>query len=51
MDIQTSFTIVGYPGFAMICFVIAATSGFALAFEIMINDEDRKKISGNKPNS
>lgn len=49
MDVPTSFRILGYPGFAIICFVMAASGGFALAFEIMVNDDDRKKLMGNKP--
>jgi len=44
MRIETSFRIFGYPGFAMIFFLIAATAGLGLAFSIVLYDvKPRKK--------
>ena len=38
MRIDTSFRILGYPGLAILFFLAAALSGFALAFNILFND-------------
>jgi predicted unusual protein kinase regulating ubiquinone biosynthesis (AarF/ABC1/UbiB family) len=49
MNVQTSFRILGYPGLAMLCFVAAAGIGFALVFNIVMNDRRGRKdlqISG-----
>ncbi len=38
MRVETSFRILGYPGFSMIFFLIAAISGVALVVSIVLND-------------
>lgn len=38
MRVPTSFSILGYPGLAMICFIAAAFFAFTLVVEIMISD-------------
>src|SRR5260221_611518 len=38
MRVPTSFSIWGYPGLAMVCFIAAACFGFTLVIEIMISD-------------
>jgi ubiquinone biosynthesis protein len=44
MQVKTSFTILGYPGFAMLCFMAAAAGGFYLVVSIFIRDHrDEKK--------
>ena len=43
MRIQTRFTIFGYPGLAMLCFLGAATGGVWLLFTIFFQDEKIKK--------
>ncbi|HKE60796.1 MAG TPA: hypothetical protein VKB46_29020, partial [Pyrinomonadaceae bacterium] len=43
MRVETSFRILGYPGLAMIFFLIAAAAGLMLVFNILFYDE--------KPNS
>jgi ubiquinone biosynthesis protein len=43
MRVETSFRIFGYPGLAMIFFLLAAAAGFILAINILIYDEKRKK--------
>ena len=44
MQVQTKFTILGYPGFAMICFIAAAAGGFHLVISIFFHDHrDEKK--------
>jgi ubiquinone biosynthesis protein len=42
MRVETSFRIFGYPGLAMIFFLIAAASGLGLAFSILFYDEKRR---------
>lgn len=44
MKVETSFRIWGYPGLAMICFVLAASAGFALAVHIAIHDQHGRKV-------
>jgi ubiquinone biosynthesis protein len=45
MQVDTSFRILGYPGFAMLCFIAAATGGFVLVISIFINDQrNRRRI-------
>lgn len=47
MRVETSFRILGYPGFSMIFFLIAAIAGSALAITIVMNDvKARKKPKG-----
>lgn len=43
MRVETSFRILGYPGFAMIFFLLAAAAGLGLAFSILFYDEKRRK--------
>src|SRR5256714_3633731 len=42
MRVETPFRIFGYPGFAMIFFLIAAAAGLVLAINILIYDEKRR---------
>lgn len=39
MRVQTAFTIFGYPGLAIICFMAAAGFGFVLVVEILVTDK------------
>ncbi len=43
MRVETSFKILGYPGFAMIFFMIAAGGGVLLVVNILYTDERAKK--------
>lgn len=43
MRVETSFRIWGYPGLAMIFFLLAAAAGLGLAFSILFYDEHRRK--------
>lgn len=43
MRVETSFRIWGYPGLAMIFFLLAAAAGLFLAFSILFYDEHRRK--------
>ena len=43
MRVDTSFRIFGYPGLAMILFLLAAAAGLVLAFNIVFYDEKRTK--------
>jgi predicted unusual protein kinase regulating ubiquinone biosynthesis (AarF/ABC1/UbiB family) len=45
MRVETSFKILGYPGFAMIFFLLAAVAGVALAFTIVSTDVKARKKS------
>jgi predicted unusual protein kinase regulating ubiquinone biosynthesis (AarF/ABC1/UbiB family) len=38
MQVETGFTILGYPGIAMILFLLAAACGFLLVFNILYQD-------------
>jgi hypothetical protein len=42
MRVDTSFRIFGYPGLAMIFFLMAAAAGFFLAFNILFHDQKPK---------
>lgn len=44
MRVETSFKILGYPGFAMIFFVIAAIAGVALLVTIVMTDVKSRKV-------
>lgn len=44
MRVETSFKILGYPGFAMIFFVIAAIAGVALLVNIVMTDVKARKV-------
>jgi hypothetical protein len=48
MKIETSFTIFGYPGIAMLLFLIAIIGSLTLAYKIMIYDEHSSKKNGKK---
>ncbi|SRR5579885_408817 len=43
MHVPSPFTIFGYPGLAILCFVLAAVCGFGLVLEILISDLALKK--------
>ena len=43
MRIETRFTIFGYPGLAILCFLVAAAGGMWLLFTIFFQDEKIKK--------
>ncbi|MGH7942900.1 MAG: ABC1 kinase family protein [Limisphaerales bacterium] len=43
MRVQTRFTIFGYPGLAILCFIAAAAGGVWLLFRIFFQDEKIKK--------
>ncbi len=43
MRVETSFKILGYPGFAMIFFLLAAIAGLALVFTIVMTDVKARK--------
>ncbi len=45
MRVETSFRVFGYPGLAMILFVIAGTGGVWLAFDIITHDRASKHRS------
>ena len=49
MRVETSFRILGYPGFPMIFFLIAAIAGFALVASIVFSDvkASKKRRDGN----
>jgi hypothetical protein len=48
MRIETTFTIFGYPGLAILLFLVAAGGGILLVANILINDVTarRKKLRG-----
>jgi ubiquinone biosynthesis protein len=43
MRVETSFKILGYPGFAMIFFLLAAIAGLSLVFTIVMTDVKARK--------
>jgi hypothetical protein len=45
MRVETSFRILGYPGFAMIFFLLAAIAGIGLAFTTVMTDVKARKKS------
>jgi ubiquinone biosynthesis protein len=47
MQVKTSFTLFGYPGLAMILFLLAFFCGLALVLSILLNDDWR--VWKNKP--
>lgn len=47
MKVESSFKILGYPGFAMILFIAAAGIGFILVILILISDRGYKKKNKN----
>jgi predicted unusual protein kinase regulating ubiquinone biosynthesis (AarF/ABC1/UbiB family) len=42
MRVETTWRILGYPGFAMILFILAAVAGLMLAFNILMHDKKAK---------
>jgi ubiquinone biosynthesis protein len=40
MQVSTSFTILGYPGLAILCFLGAAAGGLALVGSILLSDRE-----------
>jgi ubiquinone biosynthesis protein len=48
MRVETSFRILGYPGFSMIFFLLAAIAGIALAVTIVMNDVKAGRKPKNK---
>jgi ubiquinone biosynthesis protein len=40
--VQTSFVLFGYPGLAIIFFLIAACAGLLLVYNILFKDEKKK---------
>jgi ubiquinone biosynthesis protein len=45
MQTETSFRLFGYPGLAILCFLVAATGGFWLVLSIFVHDRVRRKKS------
>jgi predicted unusual protein kinase regulating ubiquinone biosynthesis (AarF/ABC1/UbiB family) len=45
MQIKTKFTLFGYPGLAMLCFLAAAGGGFWLVITILLSDRRSKEKS------
>jgi hypothetical protein len=43
MRVETSFRIMGYPGFAILFFLVAAIGGIALVINILFSDEKPSK--------
>jgi predicted unusual protein kinase regulating ubiquinone biosynthesis (AarF/ABC1/UbiB family) len=43
MRIETPYRLLGYPAFAMICFILAAAGGFWLVISIFIHDQRTRK--------
>jgi predicted unusual protein kinase regulating ubiquinone biosynthesis (AarF/ABC1/UbiB family) len=39
MQVRTSFTLFGYPGVAMLLFLLAAACGFLLVLSVLVNDD------------
>jgi predicted unusual protein kinase regulating ubiquinone biosynthesis (AarF/ABC1/UbiB family) len=48
MQVQTQFTLFGYPGLAMFCFLLAGGIGFWLVFSIMHQDQKTKRKQRNQ---
>ncbi len=44
MRVPSSFMIFGYPGLAIVCFILAASAGFALIIHIGLYDQKAKKF-------
>jgi predicted unusual protein kinase regulating ubiquinone biosynthesis (AarF/ABC1/UbiB family) len=43
MQVRTTFTIWGYPGLAMLCFLAAAAGGLWLVISIVVQDQKKKR--------
>jgi ubiquinone biosynthesis protein len=48
MQVRTSFTLFGYPGLAILCFLAAAGGGFWLVLTILLSDRDTRRKSGGR---
>jgi len=48
MRVETDFTILGYPGIAMILFLLAAACGFILVFNILFQDYWQERGMGRR---
>lgn len=48
MRVETAFTILGYPGIAMLLFLIAAACGFVLVFSILFQHATNTRPPGRK---
>ena len=49
MRVDTSFRILGYPGFAMILFLAAVIGGIMLMVDIVVHDRRDRKNSRSSP--
>ncbi len=49
MRVSTRFTILGYPGLAILCFLAAAAGGIAMAVQIQFYDQRPQKFGADKP--
>jgi hypothetical protein len=49
MQVDTPFKLFGYPGIAIIFFILAALGGLWLAFSIIFHDERTKRKDRNPP--
>lgn len=45
MRVETRFRLMGYPGLAILCFMLAATGGFWLVIRILVQDHRTRKKS------
>ncbi len=43
MQVESSFRLFGYPGLAIVCFLLAATGGFWLVITILVQDHRTRK--------
>lgn len=43
MRVESSFQLLGYPGLAIVCFLLAATGGFWLVITILVKDRRTRK--------
>jgi hypothetical protein len=44
MRVPTTFTILGYPGVAMLLFLAAAAGGFYMAWTVLFSDVHRTRV-------
>ena len=43
MRVETKFTLLGYPGLAILLFLAAAIGGVVLMCQIMLTDRDKRE--------
>jgi hypothetical protein len=48
MRVETTFRILGYPGLAMLLFLLAAGCGFYLAISILLGEDERSRGGGGR---